>query len=152
MSFSSVMYIAVSNKLTRNYFVLLDYGVANTDSETIERGPSFIEEPSDVIYDEASVTKYTQINCEADAYPPPSYEWYKWRSNVEEVIDSTTDTRYTMVNGKLIIHIPSVENKDDAEYHCRPYNKFGKIRSQSANLGFGCMFISYFIKHKFASI
>ena len=46
--------------------------------------------------------------------------------------------RYTMINGKIIIHSPSDLDKDDGNYHCAAKNPFGKIKSNIVTLGFGC--------------
>ena len=46
--------------------------------------------------------------------------------------------RYTMINGKLIIHNPSTDFQDDGNYQCTAENSYGLILSNEVSLSFGC--------------
>lgn len=47
--------------------------------------------------------------------------------------------RYTQTDGTLIISHPE-PNIDRGKYHCTAENEFGKVKSRTVTLGFGCEF------------
>ena len=69
-----------------------DYGLDNPDPETVPRGPRFLVIPEDTIYeefhydpidiwynpfDDRSQTELVELHCDADAYPPAEYSWFR---------------------------------------------------------------------------
>ncbi|KAI1903786.1 hypothetical protein AGOR_G00030800 [Albula goreensis] len=99
--------------------------------ESMEFGPVFLQEPDDAIFavdsDETKVT----MNCEARGNPPPTY---RWMINGTEV-DVSSDFRYSLVDGTLIISSPS-EERDQGRYQCQAGNSVGSIISRDALLQF----------------
>jgi len=99
--------------------------------------PRFNREPEDmVVYatnadmSRASLTLY----CNASGDPSPTITWYR---------DGNTfnNARTTVTNGTLLI-VNITENPDAAQmgtcYHCTATNKFGTIRSRTANISYAC--------------
>ena len=115
-----------------------DYGVDNPDMATVERGPTIIVQPRNTVYEPADVKGYTDLDCLADSYPPSTYTWIRELDNVISPVDPSTNSRYTIINGRLIISNPSTESKDDGKYQCRPVNPFGMLLSNVATLTGGC--------------
>ncbi|KAL1492741.1 hypothetical protein ABEB36_010948 [Hypothenemus hampei] len=118
------------------------YGSEIIDPERIPRGPYFIKEPEDVIFDTSKRNLYNDISlsCLAEGYPTPTYKWYREEYEndvlVPREVDPLVDGRYTISGGTLIIHNPQ-QKRDRATYHCRATNKFGTIISESVSLNFG---------------
>ena len=140
--------------------LLSDYGIPTFDMESIERGPRFVLEPKDLIYDnnpdpylgqivvlnniiydstQASFRKYAVFTCEADGNPYPSYAWYRERTSERILLDPMEFERYTVSNGRLLIHEPK-DAEDNGDYQCNATNKFGSVLSQKATLRFGCKY------------
>ncbi|XP_014677884.1 PREDICTED: contactin-like [Priapulus caudatus] len=113
-----------------------DYGVVVRDPERIPHGPRFIEQPDNIIYDTESVEKFVTLVCAADAYPYPTYKWYKDDSRTEIEINVLQDPRYTQTNGQLTIHMPD-RDKDSGVYYCATTNDFGTVWSSRIQLEFG---------------
>ncbi|KAH8418008.1 hypothetical protein KR222_010217 [Zaprionus bogoriensis] len=118
------------------------YGLDIRDLERIPRGPYFVKQPNDTIYD---VSKHRLIDdislsCLAGGFPTPTYEWYRevYVNDTLEYhrINPLTQDRYTISGGNLIIYRPT-QAQDQGAYHCVAENKFGRIRSESAILNFG---------------
>ncbi len=121
----------------------------NIDEETIDRGPKFEEQPLDTIYEPQDIRGYTSIDCYADAYPSALYSWTRERAGDKIDIDPSEDDRYTMINGRLIIHAPSAIMQDDGKYQCTARNDYGSILSSIASLTFGCkLYFGYRVKSK----
>ncbi|MBN3297925.1 CNTN5 protein, partial [Amia calva] len=99
--------------------------------ESMEFGPEFLQEPDDAIFALDSDEKKVTLNCEARGNPTPSY---RWLFNGTE-IDVSTDYRYSIIDGSLIITNPS-EAKDFGRYQCLTANSFGTIISRDALLQF----------------
>lgn len=116
------------------------YGLETYDPERIPRGPYFIKEPVDTIYDSAKSLNYVQLTCIANGYPAPSYKWYRedyeLDRQVSHEIDPLQDSRFIISGGTLMIYKPDAE-KDVAKYHCTATNKYGTIRSESVLFSFG---------------
>ena len=68
----------------------------NPDPETIERGPKFTLQPVDTIFEPSSQQTSVELECVADAYPPPSYEWYHSRAGDQVKIDALENPRYVL--------------------------------------------------------
>ena len=86
-----------------NYlFFASDYGIDNSNPETIPRGPKFTVQPQDTVHEISAVNKYTSLYCEADAYPPAEYKWFKERGGEIEAIDPEQDERYLWLSGWLV--------------------------------------------------
>lgn len=120
-----------------------DYGVEiNTEYWKIPRGPYFINQPNDTIFDTGKRQNRNDVtvSCFAAGYPTPSYSWYKEEYVNDNLtyhkIDPLLDSRFTISGGNLIIYDPD-QTKDQGTYHCVAENKFGKIRSESVALNFG---------------
>ncbi|CAH1783325.1 unnamed protein product [Owenia fusiformis] len=122
-----------------------DYGVENPDPNTIPRGPVLQTEPESTIYDTDSSEKVVRLMCDADAYPPADYTWYKDVTNNKVEINANTNSRYTFTNGDFIISDP-VETNDNGAYQCSARNEFGSILSNDVRLTFG--FLQDFSKTK----
>ncbi|XP_014219381.1 contactin [Copidosoma floridanum] len=118
------------------------YGIEVSDPLKIPRGPYFIKQPEDRVFD---VTKRVMSNdislsCLAGGYPAPTYDWFKETFHndrlVAKRIDPLANNRYTVSGGTLIIFNPN-QTEDRGSYHCKASNKFGTIRSESVDLSFG---------------
>lgn len=140
--------LAFANAVERN----IDYGIIVRDPQKIPRGPKFIQEPKDVIFDVSgrSQLNYATLKCVADAYPPPTYKWYKEeynnRSEIESYeIDPLKNSTITQTDGILIINNPQAEYSR-GKYHCKAENEFGAIISQTVQLTFG--YIGEFTKKR----
>ncbi|ENN74113.1 hypothetical protein D910_11524 [Dendroctonus ponderosae] len=122
----------------RNYA----YGMDIFDPERVPRGPHFIKQPEDAIFDTSKRNLYNDIHlsCLAGGYPTPTYKWYREEYEndrlVPREINPLEDGRYTISGGTLIINDPQ-QKRDRATYHCRATNKYGTIISESVNLNFG---------------
>ncbi|UYV67456.1 CNTN3 [Cordylochernes scorpioides] len=120
----------------------LDYGLKITDPEKLPRGPTFIKDAQDVVFNsnERSQVNYISLRCEADGYPTPTYKWYKEEyvhdSTVSYLIDPLSDDRYTQTDGILTIFDPQ-NKKDRGKYHCQATNNLGTVISRTAQLSFG---------------
>lgn len=118
------------------------YGVDIEDPLLVPRGPIFIRQPKDVVFDlsKRKLTNDVTLSCLATGYPTPSYEWYKedYENDVlrESLIDPLQDNRYTISGGSLIIYNPN-QITDRGTYHCKATNRFGTIVSESVQLSFG---------------
>ncbi|KAF7270213.1 hypothetical protein GWI33_016823 [Rhynchophorus ferrugineus] len=124
------------------------YGTEIIDPERIPRGPFFIKQPTDAIFDGSKRNLYNDVSlsCLAGGYPTPTYKWYRedYENDIliPTEINPLKDERYTISGGTLIIHNPQ-QRIDRATYHCRASNGFGTIISESVSLNFG--FILEFI-------
>ncbi|XP_076362349.1 contactin isoform X1 [Tachypleus tridentatus] len=129
----------------------IDYGIIVNDKRKLPKGPSFLQEPEDGVFDLSgrNQVNYISLRCVAGGYPPPTYTWYKEeyeRDNlVNRNIDPLSDYRYTQTDGILIISNPN-QTKDRGKYHCSATNKFGTVISQTVHLSFG--FIGEFNKKR----
>ncbi|XP_022915290.2 contactin isoform X1 [Onthophagus taurus] len=118
------------------------YGIEIKDPKKIPRGPFFIQQPKDVIFDVSRRQVLNQIvlSCLAGGYPTPTYQWFKEEYENDRLaakqVDPLTDDRYTLSGGMLIIMKPE-EKLDRANYHCKASNKYGTIISESIALNFG---------------
>ena len=60
-----------------------------------------------------------RLNCEADAAPPPTFEWFKVTGNNQ--VDIKSGGRYELFsNGTLII--ANVTENDEGQYRCKATN------------------------------
>nr|CAD7424829.1 unnamed protein product [Timema monikensis] len=131
---------------TLRYMVVDDrtyqYGVDIDNPEKIPRGPYFIKQPHDVVFDlsKNTTTNDVSLSCLAGGYPTPTYNWFKedYENDrlVAKQIDPLSDRRYTLSGGTLIIFSPK-QIEDRGTYHCKASNKFGTIVSESVQLSFG---------------
>ena len=89
------------------------YGFEVNDPLRIPRGPYFIKQPENKIFD---ITKRVNNNdvtlsCLAGGYPTPTYEWFKEDfqndRSVARKINPLLDERYTLSGGSLIIFSPN---------------------------------------------
>lgn len=119
-----------------------DYGLEITDIKKVPRGPFFIRQPLDTIFDTAKRTIRNDVfvSCLAGGYPTPDYSWYKEEYVNDNLtfylIDPLKDSRFTISGGNLIIYNPE-QTRDQGKYHCVAENEFGRIRSESIELNFG---------------
>ncbi|KAG7210747.1 hypothetical protein KM043_012244 [Ampulex compressa] len=119
-----------------------EYGVEIEDPLRVPRGPYFIRQPVDKVFDvtKKRVNNDISLSCLAGGYPTPTYEWFKedYESDrlVAKKIDPLVDSRYTVSGGTLIIYEPD-QTKDRGSYHCKASNEFGTIISETIELSFG---------------
>ncbi|XP_029457354.1 contactin-4 isoform X2 [Rhinatrema bivittatum] len=100
------------------------------DDKTL-RGPVFIQEPISTILPLNSEEEKVQLSCEVDANPSPTVRWRLNRTD----IDTGTDSRYSLLEGNLLISNPNV-SQDTGTYQCIASNTFGSLISREANLHF----------------
>ncbi|KAH8313129.1 hypothetical protein KR067_000813 [Drosophila pandora] len=118
------------------------YGLEIRDMERIPRGPYFVKQPNDTIFDvnKNRVINDVTLSCLAGGFPTPSYLWYREvyvNDTLEyQKIDPLKEDRYTISGGNLVIYEPK-QALDQGAYHCVAENKFGRVRSESAHLNFG---------------
>lgn len=118
------------------------YGQEYAEDHKIPRGPFFTRQPNDTTFDTSKVRLINDvvISCLAVGWPTPTYRWYKEEYTndrlVYKEIDSLSDDRYLVSGGDLLIQNPT-QNQDQGWYHCVAENKFGRVRSNSAQLNFG---------------
>lgn len=125
----------------------IDYGINVVDKTKVPRGPKFTQEPVDYVFDVSgrSQVNYASLRCVADGFPTPRYKWFKeeFEGNknriVARYIDPLEDSRLTQTDGTLIIFNPQ-QSRDRGKYHCTAENDYGKIRSRTVQLTFGCKF------------
>ncbi|XP_055372029.1 contactin isoform X2 [Condylostylus longicornis] len=119
-----------------------DYGIEVGDLEKIPRGPYFIKQPVDTTFDTSKrrLINDVTLSCLTGGYPTPVYYWFKEEYVNNDLkfhqIDPLKDDRYTLSGGNLIIYDPK-QILDQGYYHCVAENRFGRIRSESAQLNFG---------------
>ncbi|XP_025417711.1 contactin isoform X2 [Sipha flava] len=119
------------------------YGYNIDDRQKIPRGPYFIKQPSDVVFDGSriAITNDVTLKCVAGGFPTPTYEWFKEEyDNQDQLlalkIDPLSNNRFTLSGGTLIIYSPK-RDEDRGRYHCKASNMFGSIISESIQLSFG---------------
>ncbi|KAL1110582.1 hypothetical protein AAG570_008110 [Ranatra chinensis] len=133
--------------VTKVHYMVVDertheYGVTIDNPEKIPRGPYFIKQPVNVVFDlvKPKSSRGVSLSCLAGGYPIPTYEWFKedyefdWL--VATKIDPLSDPRFTISGGTLMINNPR-QVEDRGSYHCKATNKFGSIISESVTLSFG---------------
>ena len=140
-------------------FPLADYGVDDPNYQTLPRGPKFIQQPNNTIFDDAQVNRYVHLRCEVDAVPSPQYTWLRQSENIYHPIDPKQDRRFILTAGTLTVMEPELV-KDGGMYHCQAENNFGMVLSKPAALEFGCelallfqiFFLSSFLSFTFLII
>ncbi|XP_046576774.1 contactin-like [Haliotis rubra] len=117
------------------------YGQETTDLNKISRGPVFTNEPKSIVL--AGREILTFIDCTADAIPAPTYRWIRNVGTAKEMeVTETTDTRYTLTNGRLTIADPDLQ-KDPGDYQCIASNTIGSIMSDPVTISEG--FLNQFV-------
>ncbi|XP_074140168.1 contactin-6 [Sminthopsis crassicaudata] len=97
----------------------------------IFHGPSFTQEPKDIIYSLNMEDSEVILNCAANGYPVPEY---RWKQNGTD-IDFTMSYHYRLVGGSLAISNP-YKAQAIGTYQCLATNPLGTILSQKAKLQF----------------
>lgn len=100
-------------------------------------GPKITVQPESTILVERSITG--TLECAATGNPQPTFRWFRGTFALVE-IGPGTDTRYTFINGRLIIDDP-VEEADANTYIVLVENEFGSVYSNPANIIFGSKYI-----------
>ena len=119
------------------------------DMTNIEKGPKFVKQPPrEVLFTSAPGYNKVSFECLASGNPAPSYSWVMTSGGKTKVINTTTD-KYTLTNGKLVIHKPSKEasNSDVGSYQCMATNKYGSVLGDAVKLEFGCEYQIYRVVH-----
>ncbi|KAK1129512.1 hypothetical protein K0M31_019233 [Melipona bicolor] len=118
------------------------YGIEIDNPHEIPRGPYFIKQPTDKVFDlsKRKINNDVTLSCLAGGFPAPTYEWFKEDYENDRLIatkiDPLNNVRYTVSGGTLIIYEPD-QAEDRGSYHCKATNKFGTIISESVELSFG---------------
>ncbi|XP_067683459.1 contactin-like isoform X1 [Haliotis asinina] len=110
-----------------------DYGFTTENPNDIPRGPRFLVEPSDTTI--LGSTTAVFMECVAHAVPDAKYQWYRFVDNRTFALDASTDSRYTLTNGRLTINNPTT--RDEGYYQCKASNYLGVALSKTAQLSFG---------------
>ncbi|XP_069062463.1 contactin-4-like isoform X2 [Pleurodeles waltl] len=107
---------------------LLMLGLAD---DSALHGPTFTQEPTDVIFPLDPEEKNVRLSCEVQGNPKPTL---RWKVNGFEVV-SAVDGRYVLEDGGLVINNPN-KTQDTGTYQCIASNSFGTIVSREAKLQF----------------
>lgn len=88
-----------------------EYGIEISDPLKIPRGPYFITQPVNTVFDTMETNvKDVYLKCYAGGYPTPTYEWFLENYDNDKFyykkIDPLTNRRYTVSGGVLIINNP----------------------------------------------
>jgi hypothetical protein len=89
------------------------YGIEVNDPLKIPRGPYFIKQPDNKVFDVTKriVNNDVFLSCLAGGYPAPTYEWFKedFQNDrlIAKKIDPLENFRYTISGGTLIIFAPN---------------------------------------------
>lgn len=111
-----------------------DYGSPFSDPNEIEKGPQIVVQPNNVVIIPGETRIF--LKCVANGNPRPTYKWYRGTNN--ELVNSETDSRYTLTNGKLTISQPQ-DALDADKYQCEATNKLGSVLSRKVQLSFGVL-------------
>lgn len=88
------------------------YGIEIDNPNEIPRGPYFIKQPTDKVFDMSTrkISNDVSLSCLAGGYPTPTYEWFKEDYENDKLIatkiDPLNNVRYTVSGGTLIIYEP----------------------------------------------
>lgn len=141
--FSFICELANSNLAANKYLDRgLDYGLNILNSSLVPRGPKIVAEPRDVVFDISGRSHLNQmkLRCLADAFPEPTYTWYREDHSSAGVrgiqIDPLDDDRLTLTDGTLTIFNPN-QQSDKGKYYCKASNEFGQVISQTVSITFG---------------
>ena len=80
---------------------------------------------------------YLHISFQCLSYQPI---YLTSRDQQRQEINPLEDSRYTLINGKLIIHKPK-DTVDNGDYQCVARNNYGSVLSNSVTLAFGCKYL-----------
>ena len=132
-----------SNSLGNRYLDRdFDYGYNIHNKSLVPRGPKITIEPRDVVFDISgrSHSNQLKLRCVADAYPNPTYTWYKEDHSSGNIIgtpiDPLEDDRVTQTDGTLTIFNPKQESVK-GKYYCSATNPFGRVISQTVSITLG---------------
>lgn len=119
-----------------------DYGIEVVDVLKVPRGPFFIRQPVDTVFDTSrrSIRNYVTLKALAGGYPTPTYNWFKEEfindTLTFTLIDPLNDRHFILSGGNLLIQSPD-QTRHQGRYHCVASNKFGLIMSETVKLNFG---------------
>lgn len=88
------------------------YGIEIDNPNQIPRGPYFIKQPANKIFDVSTrkISNDVSLSCLAGGYPAPTYDWFKEDYENDRLIatriNPLNNTRYTVSGGTLIIYEP----------------------------------------------
>ena len=92
------------------------YGIEIDNPHEIPRGPYFIKQPTDKVFDlsKRKINNDVTLSCLAGGFPAPTYEWFKEDYENDRLIatkiDPLNNVRYTVSGGTLIIYEPDQVN------------------------------------------
>ncbi|CAG0882320.1 unnamed protein product [Cyprideis torosa] len=120
----------------------MEFGDFVEDLRYLPRGPKITSQPMDAVFDLtlSGSRNYITMTCLADAFPYPSYSWFK-----EDYVDGKIQPvkmeplvkdKVILSGGTLIVRDPD-QVEDRGRYFCQASNKYGVVRSDSALLSFG---------------
>ena len=101
--------------------------------------PNFSEEPQDTVVferDAAGNRASLNLTCMASGSPTPTIGWFRNGALLSL-------NQRIMMNANGTLHIANITENTDAtragtSYHCTATNKFGTIRSRTANISYAC--------------
>lgn len=88
------------------------YGVEIDNPLRVPRGPYFIRQPQNTVFDMSKrrISNDIALSCLAGGWPTPTYEWFKeiYENDrlIANKIDPLLNVRYTVSGGTLIIYEP----------------------------------------------
>ena len=118
-----------------------EYGLVIDDPLKIPRGPYFIEQPTNEVFDLTNRDQLNRVsfNCSAGGYPTPKYKWYKESHEgshlTATLIDPMADRSYNLSGVSFMINNPT-QDKHSGDYHCEASNEYGTIISETVKLSF----------------
>ncbi|XP_076455487.1 contactin-like [Babylonia areolata] len=110
------------------------FGTEWTDPREAPRGPRFTREPHSVVV--VGRLDAAVLECVVDSSPPSSYLWYRVTQDGVVAVETDSDDRYSLTNGRFSFQRPDAA-LDAGEYFCVASNPYGQISSSTVTVSFG---------------